>query len=591
VPQLSQSFEVFVDRELSFRAGVLGPSPDNRLSFVINHMVPLPRGYHGRTLMLRVYSDVPEIIGRQAEDAETWVGTGDDLVKNLFWLSPASTWIGILLIFLGLFSILIFVTGLKLKFVFPFSFGIFATMMGVFFVLFDPLTIYLIPSPWVKVYLRIGSFALFPVGLYLFLEHIVTDKRVVRALWMLHLAYAAVLLTLMATNVPQLITIIDAYNYVFLGTIVVAIIVATRAATGGNYSARVFVCGFIVSSVTGLHDILMGLGIIPFWRWMSAWGALVFVLALGYILERHVAADQRRLRKYSAELERKSQQLEEYSHTLEDKVRERTKDLNARNEDLATALDQLRETQEQLVMQEKMASLGNLVAGVAHEVNNPIGAVTSAADVSKRCIGIVRATAAENPDLVGGAQESKFAKAVRILADNNRIVTTAAARIAAIVKSLKNFSRLDEAEFQKTDIHEGIESTLTLIHHELKGRVEVVKQFCDIPGIDAYPNQLNQVFMNLFVNASHAMQGTGTLTITTSTDDANVYIAVADTGKGIPQEDVAHIFDPGFTTKGVGVGTGLGLSISYKIIKKHGGELTVKSEVGKGTEFTVSLPI
>jgi len=156
---------------------------------------------------------------------------------------------------------------------------------------------------------------------------------------------------------------------------------------------------------------------------------------------------------------------------------------------------------------------------------------------------------------------------------------------------LKNFARLDEAEFQKADIHDGIDSTLTLVQHELKNKIEVVKEYGNIPRIFCYPNQLNQMFMNLFVNAAKAIEDNGTIKIETFADDTNVYVKISDTGKGIPPENLAKLFDPGFTTKSSRVGMDLGLSISYNIIQKHKGDITVESELGKGTEFTIILPI
>jgi signal transduction histidine kinase len=164
-------------------------------------------------------------------------------------------------------------------------------------------------------------------------------------------------------------------------------------------------------------------------------------------------------------------------------------------------------------------------------------------------------------------------------------------RIDRIIHSLRNFARLDEAEFQEADIHEGIESTLTLLHHKLKDRIRVVKQFGDIPKIQCYPNQLNQVFMNMLTNSYQAIEDGGTITIATSRRGSELVVSIADDGKGIRKEDLNRIFDPGFTTKGVGVGTGLGLSISYNIIKSHSGEIKVESEIGKGTVFTITLPI
>ncbi len=171
------------------------------------------------------------------------------------------------------------------------------------------------------------------------------------------------------------------------------------------------------------------------------------------------------------------------------------------------------------------------------------------------------------------------------------MVGIAGQRIPKIVQSLNNFARSDEADFKKADIHEGIDSTLMLVLHELKDRVEVIQEYGDIPQINCYPNQLNQVFMNLLLNAAHSVEDSGIITIKTFAVDKYVCIRISDTGKGIPSEHINRIYDPGFTTKGLGVGTGLGLSIYYNITQHHKGTVSVESEVGKDTEFTLTLPI
>jgi signal transduction histidine kinase len=167
---------------------------------------------------------------------------------------------------------------------------------------------------------------------------------------------------------------------------------------------------------------------------------------------------------------------------------------------------------------------------------------------------------------------------------------TAGERITRIVKTLRNFARLDESDVQEADLHEGLDSTLTLLQHELRDRISVIREYGEISLIRCYPNELNQVFMNLLVNAVQAIEGEGTIGIETFVDGEQVGVSISDTGAGIPEDDVDRIFDPGFTTKGVGVGTGLGLSISYNIVQKHKGEIQVKSEEGKGSTFTVRIP-
>ena len=251
----------------------------------------------------------------------------------------------------------------------------------------------------------------------------------------------------------------------------------------------------------------------------------------------------------------------------------------------------MKETQTHLIQSEKMASLGLLVAGIAHEINTPIGSINSNNDILIRSVGKMRdfLNCEQCPPEV--RENSEVVKIMKILEEINQNNRMACGRIINIIRSLKNFARLDEAERKTVNIHDGLDSTLTLVHHQLKRGIQVVKEYGDLPDVECYPNQLNQVFMNLLVNAEQAMPEKGTLTIRTSSDSDTAKVMISDTGVGISKENLARIFDPGFTTKGVGVGTGLGLSICYKIIQDHHGKIEVESEVGKGTTFTLTLPL
>ena len=292
------------------------------------------------------------------------------------------------------------------------------------------------------------------------------------------------------------------------------------------------------------------------------------------------------LQESRTKTEEQAEKLKQQNLTLQNTFVE----LEKKNQELEKAMLQLQETQEQLIMKEKMASLGNLVAGIAHEINNPIGAVHSASDTMKRAILKIKSYMEQAKDINDLHQDKRLLKTFHLLEENSQVSIIASERITKIVKSLKMFARLDEADFQSANIHEGIDSTLTLVHHEIKNRITVEKQYGAIPEVQCFPNELNQVFMNLFVNAAHAIKDTGKIFIKTSTDGTTVTISIADSGEGISKENLSKIFDPGFTTKGVGVGTGLGLSISYNIIKKHQGEIKVNSSE-KGTEFLITIPI
>ncbi|MFC1558068.1 PAS domain S-box protein [candidate division KSB1 bacterium] len=276
------------------------------------------------------------------------------------------------------------------------------------------------------------------------------------------------------------------------------------------------------------------------------------------------------------EHKRINEELRQINEELEKKVEERT--------------NELREKQFQLAQSEKMASLGNLVAGVAHEINTPLGALKSNNDIFVRSIEKIKDLLTDNIIHADAPESIALAKYFTNIEKLSDVSETAAERIIKIVKSLRSFARLDQADMDTVDIQEGIETTLTLVHHEIKGRIEVHKDFGEVPKITCYPNQLNQVFMNVLVNASHAIEEKGDIYIKTYNKDNNAVVEFRDTGKGIEKQNLKQIFDPGFTTKSRGVGTGLGLSIVYQIIKDHKGDIEVESEIGKGTTFRIILP-
>ncbi len=247
---------------------------------------------------------------------------------------------------------------------------------------------------------------------------------------------------------------------------------------------------------------------------------------------------------------------------------------------------ELQETQIQLIQSEKMAALGQLVAGVAHELNTPMGAIhsnnQSQMKVLERLIGGL-----DN----GAAGLTEHAATLETLRDMNAVNDTASRRIIEIVSNLRKFARLDESDWKQADLREGLDETLALLEHQTRGRIRVVRSYEDVPLVDCYPGQLNQVFMNLIVNAIQAIEGEGRIDVECFREGDSVVVRVRDDGRGIREDALSRVFDPGYTTKGVGVGTGLGLSIAYRIASNHGGSLQVRSEVGKGSEFTLSIPI
>ncbi|HBA87497.1 MAG TPA: PAS domain-containing sensor histidine kinase [Geobacter sp.] len=270
--------------------------------------------------------------------------------------------------------------------------------------------------------------------------------------------------------------------------------------------------------------------------------------------------------------------------------------------ELAQAYTELKETHNQMIEQEKMASIGQLAAGVAHEINNPTGYIISnlgtLAKYQARLVDFIQAQS-EIIDSLDSSEQSKMAslrkqmKIDYIVGDLPDLVSESldgAERIKNIVQSLKCFSRKNDT-CTTASIADCLESTINIIWNEIKYKATLKKEFGDLPAIRCYPQKLSQVFMNLIVNAAHAIEEKGEITVSAWQENSAIYVTVTDTGSGIPEEIRSRIFEPFFTTKEVGKGTGLGLSISCGIVREHGGEITVESTVGTGTTFTVMLPL
>ncbi len=282
------------------------------------------------------------------------------------------------------------------------------------------------------------------------------------------------------------------------------------------------------------------------------------------------------------------QNIEYLNSNLEDIVAQRTRELQQANSGLIEANKQIVETQLQLVRSEKMASLGHLVAGVSHEVNSPLASITSSVDVFERGLGKIHQALESSHADAGDLR--KTVRTVEILNELTGVCKSACQRINTIIAALKNFARLDEEEFKTVDLHEGLDSFLVLVESEYSDRIRIVKDYGELPELRCQAGQVNQVFMNIFVNACQAIPDEGEVLIKTRLVDGSISISIKDTGMGIQEDDLQKIFDPGFTTKGVGVGLGLGLAISHTIVSDHGGRIMVDSQPGIGSVFTVELP-
>jgi len=298
-------------------------------------------------------------------------------------------------------------------------------------------------------------------------------------------------------------------------------------------------------------------------------------------------------------------ELEHYRKHLEVLVEDRTADLQRANNGLKFMNLRLQQAQMQLVQSEKMASIGVLAAGVAHEINNPVSFVSSnlvtlrqyAGDLLKLIAAYERADevlATAAPQQFAAIERGKKAIGLAALREDvdslGDETADGLARVTKIVHDLRDFAHAGDHEWQLADLHAGLDSTLNIARHELKHKVDVVREYGELPQIECLPSQLNQVFMNLFINAAHAVDKRGELRIRTGVESDGVWVEVEDTGCGIAEENLQRIFEPFFTTKPVGQGTGLGLALSYSIVQKHKGRLDVRSGLGQGSTFRIWLP-
>lgn len=389
----------------------------------------------------------------------------------------------------------------------------------------------------------------------------------------------------------------------------------------GFHTARFFVLGWTILLIGALVFQLKDYNILPYNQWTTSsmqvasaieMALLSFALADRInVLKKEKEISQLEALRISKENERI---ITQQNIVLEQKVQERTIKLKESNEELNKTIEELKETQSQLVDSEKMASIGQLTAGIAHEINNPINFVTSNVKPLRMDIKDIL----DVINLYGkvGANEKKeeiMSQLKEVEAYKNKIdidfvieevnmlidgIDEGAQRTAEIIRSLRNFSRLDEDDLKFADINEGLVSTITILNNRIKNNVTINKSFGSIPEIECYPGKLNQLFMNIITNGLDAVKEKhgddpekAILNISTQLVENEIEVRIEDNGSGIPDAVKNKIFDPFFTTKDVGHGTGLGLSIVHKIIKKHNAKIEVNTKEGEGTAFIIHLPL
>ena len=395
---------------------------------------------------------------------------------------------------------------------------------------------------------------------------------------------------------------------------IVAIILSFK----GYRPAKLFLLAWTLFLIGIILFVLRNLGVLPynnFTNYTMQLGTAFEVTLLSLALADKINIFKAEKEKSQAEtvsaLKENERIVREQNIGLELKVNERTVELSESNRELHSTLEDLKQAQTQLVESEKMASLGQLTAGIAHEINNPINFVTSHINPLKRDIELMLGamTVIEN---IGMSDSSTAGKQKQIKEYKEGVdfdyltseirhlvngINEGAKRTAEIVKGLKVFSRQDEDVLKRADINEGLASTMIIANNLLNNKIKIIGEYGDLPKVECYPGKLNQVFLNIISNAIYAVQkrfgenAGGEITIITSDDDKNIFISIKDNGTGMNAQIQKKVFEPFFTTKEVGEGTGLGMSIAYNTIKKHNGLISVNSLDGEGTEFLLQIPI
>ena len=408
----------------------------------------------------------------------------------------------------------------------------------------------------------------------------------------------------------QLIQMVQ--SSVALYILAVAIVIAKT----GNRPAKYYLIAWSILLIGILVFALKDFGILPYNNFTSL--TMVIGSALEVILLSFALADKINIYKKEKEasqaqaldtLKENARIIEQQNVILEEKVKDRTQALEQSNKDLNTTYTNLKETQAQLVNAEKMASLGQLTAGIAHEINNPINFVSANVNPLRRDINDmllilekyeeIKPDESPNHKLTEINQLKTELDSIYLVEEMKSLlngIEEGAKRTAEIVKGLKNFSRLDENDLKNAQINEGIDSTLSILKNGMKNEIEVIKEYANLPEIECYAGKMNQVFMNIINNSVQAIFAVrkphfkGQIKIKTEEFGDKIIISISDNGIGMNEKVKERIFEPFFTTKDVGEGTGLGLSIVYNIIESHDGEIKVNTEEGNGTEFIITLP-
>ena len=594
------TFEVYLDSTRIYQVGELVPHSSNRFAVTTLRSIPLPAGASGRMLYFRIYSEYTELIGIPNS---VYLSSGTGVPATVLRTELDDLILGIIFTFVALIALFLAVQGRQEDVALPaFYISLFTFSIGVHLLTESGISRLTIAAPVLWYYLFWGAAYLTPVGFIAFFEQVIGSgyRAIIRRLWQAHLVLGVVALLLDSVGVFYMPRLVRPFLLLFTISILAMIVTVVPAVRKGSREARIFVVGFLLAAAAGLYDVVFVGFVFNLDRsQISSWGILILMFCLAYILMYRYTENTRQLRAAHA-------RLEEYSTTLEQKVEARTHDLHEKNEALSRTLGELKTAQDHLIHAEKMASLGSLTAGIAHEIKNPLNFINNFSQLS---VELADELVQELEANQGRPLAEVLDDVQDLLADlktNAEKIREHGQRADGIVRSMLEHSRSSAGERRAVDVNGLLDEYLQLAYHGMRAstldfNVTMEKDLdASVGAVEMAPQEIGRVFINLLNNAFYAVRERSrssdgsyapTVEVRTRRDGDSVEIRVRDNGPGIATDFQEKIFEPFFTTKPTGSGTGLGLSLSYDIVTRgHGGTLTVESAEGEGATFVITLP-
>ncbi len=585
-------FEVFQSLD-SIRPAAPPFLTSNQYGHYNTAIVELDPERQGKWLFIRIYAHAS--LEKQFLRKIRY-GARAAIINNIMKQELTDVVVAFACLLIGLFAVLTFFSRLSERAWYILTFGLFALSLSLFLLLYRDIKQVIYDDIAFWFYIGQTGYFTMPIGLYAFFEQASPGKnRIVRILWQFHAVLAASLIILNFSGWVMASEIEFWYGWLLVAEIPIAMSSMMNRKMLAMRESRIFLFGAAVIGGTGSLDILIGLGYLPGTTSFFVWGLVVFILCLAAIIDHRFSRLRDEADNYSKLLEQESSalretnaELEAQNAELERRVAVRSQELDRKNEDLESTLFHLKEMEKQLVLQQKMAALGRLAAGVARDIDEPLTVVSEASEVIDAKIEQVDSS----ESFAGVGKNGDLLRIIEAIDKENAAASEASKNIAQTVKALKNFARLDEADFQPVDPRRGLEDTLQLLQNDFGEAVTIRKELAQIPLVDCYPNQLNQVFMQILLVAAHGFGQRGEALIRTRPVDENIVIEFEFTASP-DQSSFSGFFadvEKTFQKRIKSEDNLLDFSIIRDIIRRHGGSLDFERKTEENALFRIKLP-